>query len=68
MEEVKRTNMVIVYPNQRVGFVQCNLYAMDVNQGNRNCYNCRGVGHLARNYKNRGIRNRIGKRRKLEYG
>jgi len=31
-------------------------------------YNCRRVEHLARNYKNRGIGNRIGKRRRLEYG
>ena len=42
--------------------------AMDVDQENRNCYNCRRVEHLARNYRNRGIGNRIEKRRRLEYG
>lgn len=42
--------------------------AMDVDQENRNCYNCRRVEYLARNYRNRGIGNRIEKRRRLEYG
>ena len=31
----------------------------------RNCYSCRGFGHLARNYKNRG---KIGQEKKIEYG
>ena len=35
---------------------------------NRNCYNCRGFGHLARNCRNRGIGNRIGEKRRLKYG
>jgi len=39
---------------------------MDVDQRNRNCYNCEGFGHLARNCRNKGIENRIGERR-LEY-
>jgi len=41
---------------------------MNVDQRNRNCYNCREFGHLARNCRNRGLGNRIGKRRRLEYG
>ena len=41
---------------------------MDMDQGNRNCYNCRVFGHLARNCRNRGIGNRIGKERRLKYG
>ena len=49
IEEVKRINAVIVCPNQWVGFVQDNLYTIEVDQGNMNCYNCREFGHLARN-------------------
>ena len=41
---------------------------MEVDYGNRNCYNCRGFGHLTRNCRNRGIRDRIGENRRLEYG
>jgi len=38
MEEVERTNMVMVNSQQRAGFSQRNLYAMDVNRReNRNC-------------------------------
>jgi len=33
----------------------------------RNCYNCREFRHLARNCRNRGIKNRIGDGRRLEY-
>ena len=43
------------------------LYTIEVNRRNRNCYNYRGFGYLARNYRNREIENRIGKRRRLEY-
>jgi len=40
---------------------------MDVDWKNRNYYNCGGFGHVARNCRNRRIRNRIGERRGLEY-
>jgi len=40
---------------------------MDVDQENRNCYNCRRFRHLARNCRNRGIENRIEEGRRLEY-
>jgi len=40
---------------------------MDINQGNRNCYNYRRFEHLARNCRNRGTRNRIKKGKRLEY-
>jgi len=40
---------------------------MDVNQKNRNCYNCGRFRHLARNCRNRGIENRIEEGRRLEY-
>jgi len=67
MEGVERTNAVIVCPTQRVEFAQHNLYAMNIDQGNRNCYNCREFEYLARNCRNRGTGNRIGKGRRLEY-
>jgi len=34
----------------------------------RNCYNCEGFRHIARNCRNKGIENRIRKERRLEYG
>jgi len=69
IEGVERTNTVMMWPQQRIGFAQRNLYAMNVDRReNGNCYNCRGFRHLARNYKNRRAENRIGEERKLEYG
>ena len=40
---------------------------MKVDRENKNCYNYRRFGHLARNYRNKGTRDRIGERKKLEY-
>jgi len=40
---------------------------MDVDYGNRNCYNYGRFGHLARNCRNRRTENRIGGERRLEY-
>jgi len=68
MKKVERTNAVMMCPQQRVRFAQCNLSTMDMDRRkNRNCYNCRGFRHLARNCRNRGIGNRIGDGRRLEY-
>jgi len=56
MEGVKRTNMVMMNPQQRIGFPPRNPYAINVNRReNRNCYTCGGFGYLARNCRNRGI-------------
>jgi len=41
---------------------------MNMDQENRNCYNCRVFGHLARNCRNRGTGNRMGKEKRLKYG
>jgi len=68
IDGVERTNAVMAYLSQRTEFAQHNLYAMDVDRGNKNCYNCGGFGHLTRNCRNRGIENRSGKGRRLEYG
>jgi len=57
MEDVERINVAMARPQQQgAGFSPRNLYAMDVDRReNRSCYTCRRFGHLARNYRNRGI-------------
>ena len=67
MKGVERTNVVMVCPQQRVGFAQHNPYIMKVDRNNRNCYSYEGFGHLARNCRNRRTENRIGDGRRLEY-
>ena len=67
IEGVERTNTLMMHSNQRAEFAQCNLYAMDMNQENRNCYSCGGFGYLARNCRNRRTGNRIEEGRRLEY-
>ena len=55
MEGVKRMNVVMVRPQQQEAeFSQRNLYAMDVDRNNMNCYAYGGFGHLARHCRNRG--------------
>jgi len=62
MEGVERMNVAMATPQQRAGFPQRNPYTIDVDRReNRNCYACRGFGHLARN-----CRNRVGMNRKME--
>ena len=68
MERVEKMNMVMACPQQREWFVQQNPYAMEVDRSNRNCYSCESFGHFARNCRNRRVGNRIGERRRLEYG
>jgi len=59
MEGIERTNTAMATSQQRAEFPQRNPYAMDVDRReNRNCYTCGGFGHLARNYRNRGMMNR----------
>ena len=62
IEGVKRTNTVMANSQQKAGFSPRNSYIIDVDRRmNRNCYACRGFGHLARNCKNRkmGINRRM---------
>ena len=67
MEEVKRTNAVMMWPQQRIGLAQCNLYAMEIDRV-RNCYTCRGFGHMACHCRNQGQRGRMEEGRRVEYG
>jgi len=67
MEEVERTNMVVVRrQRQSVGAPpRRDPYAMEVDQ-EINCYTCRGFGHMACHYRNRG-RGRAMEGRRVEY-
>jgi len=51
--------MVMVYLNQWARFEFCNLYVIEMNQENRNYYNCGSFEYLARNCRSRRIRGRI---------
>jgi len=42
-------------------------YAMEIDQG-RNCYACRGFGHMVCHCRNRGMRGRVTENRRMEYG
>ena len=43
--------------------MQCNLYAIDMDRRNKNCYICEGFDYLAQNYR----RQNIGQKRKVKY-
>ena len=49
-------NAAMVSSQQRAGFSQRNLYAIEVNRReNKNCYTCGDFRHLTRNCRNRGM-------------
>ena len=69
MEGVERTNAVVVR-GQGQGVEappRWDPFAIDIDWG-RNCYTCRGFGHMARHCRNRGQRGRVAEGRRLEYG
>ena len=68
MEGVERTNAVVVRgQGQGVGIPpRRDPYAMEINRG-RNCFACRGFGHMACHCRNRG-RGRPMDGRRVEYG
>ena len=67
IEGVKRMNAIVIRNlGRQIGLPRRDPYVMDVDRG-RNCYNCGGFGHLARNCRNKGIGNKIGKGKRLEY-
>ena len=67
MKGVERTNAVVVRGiGQEVGALpRRDPYALEVDRG-RNCYACRGFGHMACHCRNRG--GRVAEGRRLEYG
>jgi len=68
MKEVERMNAVVVRGQGQGAGVppRQNPFAMEVDRG-RNCYACRGFGHMARHYRNRE-RGRPMDGRRVEYG
>ena len=68
IEGVERTNAVVVRRSgQEMGMSpRRDPYAMEVERG-RNCYDCRGFGHMAYHCKNQE-RGRVADGRRLEYG
>jgi len=68
MEGVERTNAVVVRgTGQGMGVPpRRDPYAMEVDRG-RNCYACRGFGHMARHCRNRR-RGRPIEGKRMEYG
>ena len=68
IEDVEKTNVVVVRGSgQGMGiFSRRDPYAIEVDRG-RNCYACRGFGHMACYCRNRG-RERPMKGRRVEYG
>jgi len=68
IEGVERMNAVVIREQgQGVGIPpRRDPFAMEVDRG-RNCYACKGFGHMARHCRNRG-RGRPMDRRRVEYG
>ena len=69
MEGIERTNVVVVRgQGQSVRISpRWNPFAMDIDRG-KNCYACRGFGHMARHCRNWGQRGRRVDNRRVEYG
>ena len=67
IEEIERTNTVVVRGSgQGMGAPRRDPYAMEVNR-RRNCYDCRGFGHMVHHCRNWG-RERAMEGRRVEYG
>ena len=67
MEGVERTNVMVVRgQGQKMGMLRRDSYAMKVDR-ERNCYACRGFGHMAQHCRNQR-RGRVAEERRLEYG
>ena len=68
MEGIERTNAVVVRgQGQSMGAPpRQDSFAMEVDHG-RNCYACRGFGHMARHCRNQDQRGRVADNRRVEY-
>ena len=67
MEEIERTNAVVVRGQGAETPPRRDPFAMEVDRG-RNCFACGGFGHMAHHCKNRGMRGRVAENRRLKYG
>ena len=69
MKGIERTNVVVIRESGQDAGVppRWDPYAMEIDRG-RNCYACRGFGHIARHCRNQGQRGRVAEERRLEYG
>ena len=69
MEGIERINAVVVRgPGQSMGAPpRRDPFAMEVDRG-RNCYACRGFGHMARYCRNWRQRGRVVDNQRVEYG
>ena len=71
MEGVERTNVVVVRGSEQGQSMGApprrDPFAMEIDRG-RNCFACRGFGHMVRHCRNRGQRGRIADNRRVEYG
>ena len=69
MEEIERTHTVVVRGQEQEAGVppRRDPFAMDIDR-RRNCFACRGFGHMARHCRNRGQRGRVVDNRRVEYG
>jgi len=68
MEEVERTNAVVVRGlGQGIGAPRRDPYVIKVDRG-RNCYACGGFGHMAHHCRNQEQRGRVIEGRRVEYG
>ena len=66
MEGVERTNAVMIRgQEQGTGALRRDPYVMEVDKG-RNCYACKGFGHIAQHCRN-WERGRVADGRMLEY-
>jgi len=67
MEGVERKNAVVVRGSEQgMGAPRRDPYVIEVDRG-RNCYACRGFGHIVCHCRNRG-RGRAMEGRRVEYG
>ena len=69
MEGIERTNTVVVRGQGQGAGVppRQDPWTMDIDR-ERNCFACRGFGHMACHYRNRGQRGRVADNRRVEYG
>jgi len=67
-EGIERMNTVVVREQeQEIGAPRRDPYAMEMDRG-RNCYICRGLGHMVHHCRNWGQKGRVAEGRRLEYG